>query len=321
VWFEIWVTTMFYRTNNFYSTSRNREKLAAEQPMPGQVVQTSFSSFHHVTNHTNSLPPVQAIKKLDWQNVSLKSSLKVESRKSKWKPRKSNCILSLLSRVQWFWLIFTFWGITTNPWHPKGPRIWKLGKKILTSSMACRNFWQNRKMRFFGIFSKLNFRSPVWRIFTIFSACFKYGILNTAGQKVSFCLWNRSESRAFWSGPKFLFSRRLFDCPLPVQSAFPQLCKVFTVKWASPGLELLEERTADILFHLHWWNINIIVAASEYAKKQACYFMLFQWGGAWPRSSARYNTGGQLVSSHEKTKKSDLHLYLNHATPPPPRGA
>ncbi len=25
---------------------------------------------------------------------------------------------------------FTFWGITTHPWHPKGPRIWKLAKKI-----------------------------------------------------------------------------------------------------------------------------------------------------------------------------------------------
>ncbi len=32
-----------------------------------------------------------------------------------------------------------------------------------------------------------------------------------------------------------------FQCPLPVQPAFPQLWKVFTVKWASPGLELLEK--------------------------------------------------------------------------------
>ncbi len=60
-----------------------------------------------------------------------------------------------------------------------------------------------------------------------------------------------------------------------MQSAFPQLWKVFTVKWASPGLELLEKQMADILFHLHWWNINIIVAtflwhsASEYAKKNS----------------------------------------------------
>ncbi len=33
-------------------------------------------------------------------------------------------------RVQWFLLFFTFWGITTHPWHPKGPRIWKLAKKF-----------------------------------------------------------------------------------------------------------------------------------------------------------------------------------------------
>jgi hypothetical protein len=36
----------------------------------------------------------------------------------------------MVSRVQWFLLFFTFWGITTHPWHPKGPRIWKLAKKI-----------------------------------------------------------------------------------------------------------------------------------------------------------------------------------------------
>ncbi len=34
--------------------------------------------------------------------------------------------------------------------------------------MACENFWQNRKMRFFGIISNFNFRSPIWQIFTIF---------------------------------------------------------------------------------------------------------------------------------------------------------
>jgi hypothetical protein len=28
--------------------------------------------------------------------------------------------------------------------------------------------------------------------------------------------------------------------------------QVFTDKGASPGLELPEKRTADILFHLHW---------------------------------------------------------------------
>jgi hypothetical protein len=50
-----------------------------------------------------------------------------------WEDHILFCILlrrsSLLIRVQWFWLIFTFWGTTTHPWHPKGPRIWKLAKK------------------------------------------------------------------------------------------------------------------------------------------------------------------------------------------------
>ncbi len=45
--------------------------------------------------------------------------------------------------------------------------------------MACGNFCKNRKIRFFGMISKFNFRSPVWQIFTIYSACFIYGILNT----------------------------------------------------------------------------------------------------------------------------------------------
>jgi hypothetical protein len=81
-------------------------------------------------------------------------------------------------RVQWFWLFFTFWGITTHPWHPKGPRIWKLAIFQLHPWPA-EIFCKNWKMRFFGLVSKLNFRSPVWQIFTIFSACFIYGILNT----------------------------------------------------------------------------------------------------------------------------------------------
>ncbi len=50
----------------------------------------------------------------------------------------------------------------------------------------------------------------------------------------------------------------------------------YTVQILLPAVqvELLEKRTADILFNLHWWNINIIVAtflwhsASEYAKKK-----------------------------------------------------
>ncbi len=69
---------------------------------------------------------------------------------------------------------FTFWGITTHPLHPKGPRIWKLAKKNSTSSLACENFWQKPEKAFFGIVSTFNFRNTVWQIFTIFSACFIY---------------------------------------------------------------------------------------------------------------------------------------------------
>ena len=86
----------------------------------------------------------------------------------------------LFSRVQWFWLFFTFWGITTHPWHPKGPRVWKLAKKIFQlHPWPAEIFGKNRKMRFFGTISKFNFRSPVRQIFTIFLAWFIYGILNT----------------------------------------------------------------------------------------------------------------------------------------------
>ena len=85
-------------------------------------------------------------------------------------------VQGLPSRVQWFWLFFTFWGITTHPWHP---RIWKLAKKnFQLHPWPAEIFGKNRKMRFFGLVSKFNFRSPVWQIFTIFSACFIYGILN-----------------------------------------------------------------------------------------------------------------------------------------------
>ncbi len=75
---------------------------------------------------------------------------------------------------------FTFWGITTHLWHPKGPRIWKLAKKIFQlHAWPAEIFGKNWKMRFFGMISQFNFRSRVWQIFTIFSACFIYGILNT----------------------------------------------------------------------------------------------------------------------------------------------
>ena len=76
-------------------------------------------------------------------------------------------------RVQWFWLFFTFWGITTYPWHPKGPRIWKLAKKnVQLHPWPAEIFGKNRKMRFLGLVSKFNFRSPVWQIFTIFFSMF-----------------------------------------------------------------------------------------------------------------------------------------------------
>ncbi len=84
------------------------------------------------------------------------------------------------TRVQWFWLFFTFWGITTHPLHPKGPRIWKLAKKnFQLYPWPAEIFGKIRKMRFLGLVSKFNFRGPVWQIFNIFSACFIYGILNT----------------------------------------------------------------------------------------------------------------------------------------------
>jgi hypothetical protein len=97
-------------------------------------------------------------------------------------PNISLCYMWLrfFSRVQWFWLFFTFWGITTHPWHPKGPRIWKLARKnFQLHPWPAEIFCKNRKMRFFGLVSNFDFRSPVWQIFTIFSACFIYGILNT----------------------------------------------------------------------------------------------------------------------------------------------
>jgi hypothetical protein len=66
---------------------------------------------------------------------------------------------------------FAFLGIATHPWHPKGPRIWKLANKIFQLHP-----WQKPENVFFCIISKFNFRNSVWRIF---SACVIYGILNT----------------------------------------------------------------------------------------------------------------------------------------------
>ena len=113
-------------------------------------------------------------------------------------------------RVQWFWLFFTFWGITTHPWHPKGPRIWKLAKKnFQLHPWPAEIFGKNRKMRFFGLVSKFNFRSPVWQIFTIFSACFIYGMLNTRTK------FEVSKSKTVvtkewsWQGSKFICLQNL----------------------------------------------------------------------------------------------------------------
>jgi len=63
------------------------------------------------------------------------------------------------------------------------------------------------------------------------------------GQKVNICLWNRSKSIALWSGPKSLCSRRLFECPLAVQSASPPLWQVLQLNGRPLRLELLKKRT------------------------------------------------------------------------------
>ncbi len=63
----------------------------------------------------------------------------------------------------------TFWGITTHPWHPKGPRIWKLAKKkFQLHPWPAEIFGKNRKMRFLGLVSKFNFRSPFDRSLPFF---------------------------------------------------------------------------------------------------------------------------------------------------------
>ncbi len=70
-------------------------------------------------------------------------------------------------------------------------------------------FGKNRKMGFFCLVSKFNFRSPVWQIFTIFSACFIYGIFNThtkfevsKSQTVVTREWSRQ-------GSKFIYLQNL----------------------------------------------------------------------------------------------------------------
>jgi hypothetical protein len=48
--------------------------------------------------------------------------------------------VGISNRLQWFGLFFTFWGMTTHPWHPKGPRISKLAKKIFNLIHGLRKF-------------------------------------------------------------------------------------------------------------------------------------------------------------------------------------
>ncbi len=66
---------------------------------------------------------------------------------------------------------FTFLGITTHPWHPKGPRLSK--------------FFGKKENAFFSIISKFKFRNSFFQIFTIFSAYFMYGVLNINTKSLS----------------------------------------------------------------------------------------------------------------------------------------
>ncbi len=58
---------------------------------------------------------------------------------------------------------FTFWGIITHPWHPKGPRIWKLAKKISTSSRPAEIFGKTGKCDCLVWFQSLIFGTPFAR--------------------------------------------------------------------------------------------------------------------------------------------------------------
>ena len=84
--------------------------------------------------------------------------------------------------------------------------------------------------------------------------------LKKTGQKVNICLWNRSKSIALWFGPKSLCSRRLFECPLAVQSASPQMWKVFTVNWATPWVRAAGETDARHSVSSQLVKYNIIGA-------------------------------------------------------------
>ncbi len=89
-------------------------------------------------------------------------------------------------------------------------KIWKLAKKFFQlHPWPAEIFGKNRKMRFLGLVSMFNFRSPVWQIFTIFSACFIYGILRDL--KFYICTKSKTVVTREWSrqGSKFICLQNL----------------------------------------------------------------------------------------------------------------
>ncbi len=80
-------------------------------------------------------------------------------------------------RVQWFGLFH----ILTYNLRAQGFGNWQ--KKFQLHPWLAKIFGKYQKLCFFGIVSKFNFRSSVWRIFTLFLACFIFGIFNT-GTKI-----------------------------------------------------------------------------------------------------------------------------------------
>ncbi len=100
-------------------------------------VVVEFHSSHSLSSSSFSQPPPPTPTPGHTFNFSQESwTRKLRPRpsppprqRSSTRSRKLSLLLWPRTRVQWFWLFFTLWGITTHPWHPKGPRIWKLAKK------------------------------------------------------------------------------------------------------------------------------------------------------------------------------------------------
>jgi hypothetical protein len=69
-----------------------------------------------------------------------------------------------------------------------------------------------------------------------------------------------AKSIVLWSGPKSLCSRRLFECLLAVQSASPQMWKVFKVNWATPWVMAAGETDARHSVSSQLVKCNIIGA-------------------------------------------------------------